>query len=372
MVITITAIQNDKIRSTLLGVRSRLEHETCHDRFEDTGLVVEWVGKYRHGGFHLVHLHDVFNQKYEAIAKLAYGSSATAWLAKDHLLQRQVALKIKKAEDSKDNKELSFLLYISHSTLDHPGRKQIIELLNYFEHVGPNGTHLCLVLPLIISDAEIGDPFTPPRQPCYVQTVSKQVLLGLDFLHAIDIIYGGKNILLSSSSDAHSEVSLEPGEWYPVKWLEGVQAGDSVPRYLITSQRKEDQLKDADYSTLTAKICDFCGAQWRQQYNHQPELPYPFVFYFATNEPMSPVVKWGLTDEEVDQDHWYHISRIFKTDEPAHESFLRYLKGKLPNFGSRKIQRLVSFLLLMMEQDPWKRMPTTKLLEHPFLVENPE
>ena len=96
------------------------------------------------------------------------------------------------------------------------------------------------------------------------------------------------------------------------------------------------------------------------------------VFYFATNEPMFPVVKWGLTDEEVDQNHWYHISRIFKTDEPVHESFLRYLKGKLPNFGSRNIQRLVSFLLLMMEQDPRKRMPTTKLLEHPFLVENPE
>lgn len=75
---------------------------------------------------------------------------------------------------------------------------------------------------------------------------------------------------------------------------------------------------------------------------------------------MFPVVKWGLTDEEVDQDHWYHISRIFKTDEPVHESFLRYLKGKLPNFGSLNIQRLVSFLLLMMEQDPRKRMPTTR------------
>lgn len=55
------------------------------DRFEDTDLVVEWVEKYRRGGFHPVHLHDVFNQRYEVIAKLAYGSSATVWLAKDHL-----------------------------------------------------------------------------------------------------------------------------------------------------------------------------------------------------------------------------------------------------------------------------------------------
>lgn len=98
------------------------------------------------------------------------------------------------------------------------------------------------------------------------------------FLHAIGIIHGGKssiqgvpvligvdlhprNILLASSSDAHSEASLEPGEWCPVKWLEGVPVDDGAPRYLITSQRKEDQLKDADYSTLTAKICDFCGGK---------------------------------------------------------------------------------------------------------------
>lgn len=86
---------------------------------------------------------------------------------------------------------------------------------------------------------------------------------------------------------------------------------------------------------------------------------------------MFPVVKWGLTDEEVDQDYWYYINRIFKTDEPVHESFPRYLKGKLSDFGAQNIQRFASFLLLMMEQNPRKRMPTTKLLEHPFLVEDP-
>ena len=62
-----------------------LQISEMDDRFEDTNLVVEWVEKYCHGGFHPVHLHDVFNQRYEVIAKLAYGSFATVWLAKDHL-----------------------------------------------------------------------------------------------------------------------------------------------------------------------------------------------------------------------------------------------------------------------------------------------
>ncbi|EDN02332.1 predicted protein [Histoplasma mississippiense (nom. inval.)] len=47
------------------------------------------------------------------------------------------------------------LLKLSAPGLDHPGKGHVIELLDYFEHDGPNGTHLCLVLPAMISDGEI-------------------------------------------------------------------------------------------------------------------------------------------------------------------------------------------------------------------------
>lgn len=67
-------------------------------------------------------------------------------------------MQIKKAEDSKDSKEFSFLLYISRSTLDYPGKKHVIELLDHFEHIDSNGNHLCIVL-LMVSDAEVGDFF---------------------------------------------------------------------------------------------------------------------------------------------------------------------------------------------------------------------
>ena len=57
-------------------------------------------------------------------------------------LEQQVALKIVKADSSKNNNELSVLLHLSG--LNHPGKKHIIELLDHFEHDGPNGNHLCL------------------------------------------------------------------------------------------------------------------------------------------------------------------------------------------------------------------------------------
>lgn len=34
---------------------------------------VEPVEEYRPGGYHPVHVHDLFNQRYEVIGKLAYG-----------------------------------------------------------------------------------------------------------------------------------------------------------------------------------------------------------------------------------------------------------------------------------------------------------
>ena len=52
-------------------------------RFERIYDVVEPVEEYRPGGYHPVHLHDVFHQRYEVIGKLAYGQYSTVWLAKD-------------------------------------------------------------------------------------------------------------------------------------------------------------------------------------------------------------------------------------------------------------------------------------------------
>lgn len=54
-------------------------------RFEHIDLDVEWIEDYRKGGYHPVHLHDIFNQRYKVTAKLAYGSFSTVWLAQDQL-----------------------------------------------------------------------------------------------------------------------------------------------------------------------------------------------------------------------------------------------------------------------------------------------
>lgn len=118
---------------------------------------------------------------------------------------RRVALKIIKSsprytETAVD--EIKFLqrLDTSPSSSIHPGRHHVISLLDHFRHNGPNGTHICMVfealgenlLRLIKRHNKKGVPIR------LVQQISKQVLLGLDYMHrCCGIIHTGLLSLFS-------------------------------------------------------------------------------------------------------------------------------------------------------------------------------
>lgn len=56
----------------------------CDFRFEALCSPCEWVEDYRPGGYHPVHLGDVFQDgQYKVIRKLGEGTFSTVWLARD-------------------------------------------------------------------------------------------------------------------------------------------------------------------------------------------------------------------------------------------------------------------------------------------------
>ncbi|ELR01830.1 CMGC/SRPK protein kinase, variant [Pseudogymnoascus destructans 20631-21] len=160
---------------------SRDEAETTADE-EDSE-------DYCKGGYHPVQVGEKFKDgKYTVVRKLGWGHFSTVWLSKDGVTGKHVALKVVRSaahytETAID--EIKLLNKIVAANPEHPGRKHVVSLLDSFEHKGPNGTHVCMVfevlgenlLGLIKRWNHRGIPMPLVKQ------ITKQVLLGLDYLH---------------------------------------------------------------------------------------------------------------------------------------------------------------------------------------------
>ncbi|KAK3372347.1 kinase-like domain-containing protein [Podospora didyma] len=144
---------------------------------------------YCKGGYHPVTIGEKFNNgKYTVIRKLGWGHFSTVWLSRDNTTGKHVALKVVRSaahytETAKD--EIKLLSKIVQANPNHPGRRHVVSLLDDFEHKGPNGNHTCMVfevlgenlLGLIKKWNHRGIPMPLVKQ------ITKQVLLGLDYLH---------------------------------------------------------------------------------------------------------------------------------------------------------------------------------------------
>ncbi|KAL2758314.1 hypothetical protein ACRALDRAFT_1030062 [Sodiomyces alcalophilus JCM 7366] len=144
---------------------------------------------YCKGGYHPVQIGEKFKDgKYTVVRKLGWGHFSTVWLSRDNTTNKHVALKVVRSaahytETAVD--EIKLLNRIVQANPDHAGRKHVVSLLDSFEHKGPNGTHVCMVfevlgenlLGLIKKWNHRGIPMPLVKQ------ITKQVLLGLDYLH---------------------------------------------------------------------------------------------------------------------------------------------------------------------------------------------
>ncbi|KAI9760141.1 MAG: hypothetical protein M4579_001861 [Chaenotheca gracillima] len=144
---------------------------------------------YCKGGYHPVQVGEKFKDgRYTITRKLGWGHFSTVWLSRDNETGKHVALKVVRSaahytETAID--EIKLLQKIVTAKPEHPGRKHVVSLLDSFEHKGPNGLHVCMVfevlgenlLGLIKRWNHRGIPMPLVKQ------ITKQVLLGLDYLH---------------------------------------------------------------------------------------------------------------------------------------------------------------------------------------------
>ena len=196
--------------------------------------------RYCPGGLHPIHIDDQLDgDRYKIVHKLGYGASSTVWLARDKVLQKYIALKIKEAGISKSHNELEILNHISKYKSDHPGRiySAASLLLRHFWIDGPNGRHLALVFQVCGPSISRLFDWNLRLRTYLARRIAVQVTQGLAYLHSSGICHGdltAENVLFQLTNfDAWSEHKLHVQLGSPR--ILDIDQGTGRPRYLVDS-----------------------------------------------------------------------------------------------------------------------------------------
>lgn len=166
----------------------------------------EGTDAYRKGGYHPVAVGEVYNGRYQVAAKLGWGHFSTVWLCEDMQFSRFVAMKVQKSaphytEAAYDEIELLAEAAKRGSLPDwessqagplkclfpSPNFTGVVTLIDYFEHHGPHGKHVCMVFetmgPNVLALIKRYNFKGIPLE--IVRKVGTHTLIGLDYLHRI-------------------------------------------------------------------------------------------------------------------------------------------------------------------------------------------
>lgn len=168
------------------------ESSVASARFELAQLgESEELERYEHGGYHPVHLNDTYNDgRYRIVHKLGMGGFSTVWLARDTNSQTWVALKIVVADESPSAEPKAVFSHELTTKWKSDGR--FITYERFFHIEGPNGRHLCLVLPVLGPSAyQVSHNLKSRMREGISRRVALQAAKCIADLHSRGLCHGG-------------------------------------------------------------------------------------------------------------------------------------------------------------------------------------
>ncbi|CAD7934992.1 unnamed protein product [Amoebophrya sp. A120] len=168
----------------------------------------EGTDGYRKGGYHQVKVGEIYNNKYKVLSKLGWGHFSTVWLVQDQEIQSFLAMKVQKsaphyveaafdeidllndaAGKAYENTWQTAMTSLSELLGQNfgDGHTGVVQLIDYFEHNGANGRHICMVFepmgPNVLSVIKRYNFKGIPTD--LVRKITAHTLIGLDYLHRV-------------------------------------------------------------------------------------------------------------------------------------------------------------------------------------------
>ena len=205
---------------------------TDSNKSQDEGL-----SEYKINGYHPVHVGEILLDRYVIMQKIGFNNFSTEWLSLDVKYNNYVSIKIQKSsqqyidlaydeieilnEIDKHNNDKKWVESLKEYWKDEPEKIKVVlrdhthirQLLNSFIYHGQNGKHFCMVYEIMgINLLEIIKKYNYNGISIpFVRIITKQLLIGLDYLHRIcGIIHTDlkpENILVSLSKNELKEIN---------------------------------------------------------------------------------------------------------------------------------------------------------------------
>lgn len=152
---------------------------------------LENLENYQHGGYHPIHLGDYLGaeERYHVIHKLGHGGFGTVWLCRDKRDSKYVAVKVMTGDATDmDLRDLA----LERLDRSEPGAEYIAIPQAHFSLDGPNGTHRCIVLPVLGQCVSPGLWCDMESPGPVLRRMCRQATQALGFLHKNGICHGGQ------------------------------------------------------------------------------------------------------------------------------------------------------------------------------------
>ncbi|KAI0903385.1 kinase-like protein [Ustulina deusta] len=163
---------------------------------------LEDLEDYRKNGLHPVNILDILDGRFEVCHKLGSGGIATVWLCYDAARKRWRAIKINAASHSSANSaelRITRLFEKQAVTTQQLEMNHIVVAEETFWIEGPNGKHLCSVLPVLGPSLPQWRHMFVGLNAARINNVCYEITEGLHFLHEHGICHGDfrpQNVLM--------------------------------------------------------------------------------------------------------------------------------------------------------------------------------